>query len=116
MSPPAAKLKVVGGGAPGGSAAGAFGTAVRPRAATKTAQYGARRRQRLMSIHSAPKRPDPPKSREWSPAVHRRAGSASLGGDPQRVADAPDRVDQRRVNGVDLVPEVADVGLEHAGI
>src|SRR5688572_6521066 len=73
MSPPAAKLNAVGGGAPGGgSTAGASGTTVRPSAATRTAQYGVSRPQRLMPSHSAPSGLDPPESRERSPTVHRR--------------------------------------------
>ena len=34
----------------------------------------------------------------------------------QRVADAAHRLDQRLVAGVDLLAQVADVGLEHAGV
>src|SRR5207302_767223 len=35
---------------------------------------------------------------------------------PKRVADAPDGVDEGRSVGVDLVAQVGDVGLEHAGV
>ncbi len=41
--------------------------------------------------------------------------SASAG-QAQAVADAANGVDQRRILDVDLVAEVADVGLEHAGV
>src|SRR5947207_9319046 len=48
--------------------------------------------------------------RSWST---RRFGA---GGQPQAVAHPPHRLDQRRLAGVDLLAEVADVGLEHAGV
>ena len=45
-----------------------------------------------------------------------RKSRSYSGGSPQRVADAAHGVDQRRVDVVDLVAQVADVGLEHAGV
>src|SRR4051794_2690177 len=47
----------------------------------------------------------------------RRARSDTGSGprQPQRVAHAADRVDQRVAAHVDLLAQVADVGLEHAG-
>src|SRR3954447_25220716 len=35
---------------------------------------------------------------------------------PQCVADAPGRVDQWRAGAVELLAQVGDVGLEHAGV
>src|SRR4051794_5881541 len=40
----------------------------------------------------------------------------SVRGSPEAVADQPDGVDQRRSEPVELLPEVADVGLDDVGV
>ena len=44
-----------------------------------------------------------------------RTRSAHLG-EPQRVADTPDRLDQRRVEPVDLLPEIRNVRIDNARV
>ena len=57
-------------------------------------------------------------SSSGTPNSHRDRGKpvSSRERQPEAVADAADGVDQRRSGIVDLVAQVADVGLQHAGV
>src|SRR3954452_12944471 len=67
-----------------------------------------------------PRRRRPRAASASRPATSRTRRDMALRGGarrgPQGVADAPGRVDQRRSGAVQLLAQVGDVGLEHAGV
>src|SRR5205807_3798442 len=61
----------------------------------------------------------PSTTSEMTPTSRRPASERVTGLTPrgaEDVADSAHRVHERRIEAVDLAPQVADVGLEHAGI
>src|SRR5829696_2101960 len=69
--------------------------------------------ERCSAYVIAPARSMPTAASETSPMMRRaRSATPSPPRQPQRVADAADRLDQRRAVRVELLAQVADVRLE----